>query len=237
MRLGRVNVFRMNNADYCSFMTNVKNLVVQCDWLKNEERCLLFCNAVDSLISALDSHSDIRLSLANVDLRCDRAWMALCLQCEAMTYHHDDARVAAALSIFEILEPFGNPTAKPYSDEYDAIDKALSLLENVPIETQILARVDDLIPELRRTYNAFRDAEANDSQRIVMRDNAVVRDARTGLQEYWSNFVSWLNVVATDDPSYDDFIAKLNVLIDEANTVFRSSKLHRIKFLFNELAC
>lgn len=237
MKIGRINVFRMNNADYCAFMTRVKNLVVQNENLKAENRCLLFCSAVDSLIAALDVHSDVRPSLANVDLRCDRAWMALSLQCEAMTYHHDDARVAAALSISEILEPFGNPTSKPYAEEYAAIDKALSLLEKVPLETQVLARVDELIPVLRRTYDAFRDAQANEAQCQLMSENALVRDARTGLQEYWSNFVSWLNVIALDDDSYDTVISELNILISEANAIFRYSRAQCIKLIVNEPEC
>jgi len=205
----------LTNDSYLSYVTRIRAVILDNAELASSKFGHSFCEASSNYEDVLTHQEEIAKPLEDFDRACDRAWSALNAVASAMTFHHDPKRADAASEIIAVISSFGNPIHLGYDKEYAIIAQLLAKLEEIDSALFELAHCDDLVNQLRVTYNAFMTARQNETQRRADRANGSVKDARNATEESCKRLFNYINLAVIDDISLNSCVDHINQIIAE----------------------
>ena len=182
-----------------------------------------FFEAFEAFSQAVDESMRCRRSIKAYDLDADRAWIYLMAQARTTKLHYEAVHREAGEKVYKIISSFGNITRHPYNVEYAEMLQALNQLEALDPVILKNAFVDDIVTHLHDCYDAFIQAQSDETAHQASFQYGIVKSTREALVAAWGKLAAWLDVRAEDDPGINQAIIEINN-IDLETTSKRSGR-------------
>lgn len=178
--------------------------------------------ALNAFDSALKESSDNPYTaiLAAIDEKSDAAWSGLNAQIKTMLNFPADEGRAIAAEANAIMKKYGNITGMAYNEEYGNMRNLMQDFATMGKEKYKKIYVDAWLEEMENQYMAFMEADAARNAEDAKRNYGIVKQTRTGADAAYRTLVERTNAYALvyGEAGYADFISKVNVMIDQANS-------------------
>lgn len=190
--------------------------------------------AVDGLDSALKVSTTVPSAkwVMEADAARDFAYSGLYNYVKAMTAHPDESIAEAAKRALEILEKYGNPTAKPQLEESGILYNLLQEL-NEAKEAGDFTDLD-IEPWLTRLENAetsFLNATDAKVQEEAAREVGLSKQARQAADDAYRKLVDIVNMLAAmhGDEKFATFIGNVNALVEQQRAKLKTRATNSAK--------
>lgn len=190
--------------------------------------------AVESLDSALKVSTTVPSAkwVTEADASRDSAWSGLYYYVKAMTAHPDESIAEAAKRALEILEKYGNPTAKPQLEESGILYNLLQELNEAKEAGDFNGL--DIEPWLTRLENAetsFLNATDEKVQEEAAREVGLSKQARQAADDAYRKLVDIVNMLAAmhGDEKFATFIGNVNALVEQQRTKLKTRATNSAK--------
>ena len=190
--------------------------------------------AVDGLDSALKASNTVPSAkrVTEADAARDFAWTGLYNYVKAMTAHPDESIAEAAKRALEILEKYGNPTAKPQLEESGILYNLLQELNEAKEAGDFNGL--DIEPWLTRLENAetsFLNATDEKVQEEAAREVGLSKQARQAADDAYRKLVDIVNMLAAmhGDEKFATFIGNVNALVEQQRTKLKTRATNSAK--------
>ncbi len=190
--------------------------------------------AVEGLDSALKVSTTVPSAkwVMEADAARDFAYSGLYNYVKAMTAHPDESIAEAAKRALEILEKYGNPTAKPQLEESGILH---NLLQELKAAKEAGDFTDlDIEPWLTRLQNAetsFLNATDAKVQEEAAREVGLSKQARLAADDAYRKLVDIVNMLAAmhGDEKFATFIGNVNALAEQQRTKLKTRATNSAK--------
>lgn len=190
--------------------------------------------AVESLDSALKVSTTVPSAkwVTEADASRDFAWTGLYYYVKAMTAHPDESIAEAAKRALEILEKYGNPTAKPQLEESGILYNLLQELNEAKEAGDFNGL--DIEPWMERLENAeysFLTATDEKVQEEAAREVGLSKQARQAADDAYRKLVDIVNMLAAmhGDEKFATFIGNVNALVEQQRTKLKTRATNSAK--------
>lgn len=190
--------------------------------------------AVESLDSALKVSTTVPSAkwVTEADASRDSAWSGLYYYVKAMTAHPDESIAEAAKRALEILEKYGNPTAKPQLEESGILYNLLQELNEAKEAGDFNGL--DIEPWMERLENAeysFLTATDEKVQEEAAREVGLSKQARQAADDAYRKLVDIVNMLAAmhGDEKFATFIGNVNALVEQQRTKLKARATNSAK--------
>lgn len=190
--------------------------------------------AVDGLDSALKASNTVPSAkrVTEADAARDFAWTGLYNYVKAMTAHPDESIAEAAKRALEILEKYGNPTAKPQLEESGILYNLLQELNEAKEAGDFNGL--DIEPWMERLENAeysFLTATDEKVQEEAAREVGLSKQARQAADDAYRKLVDIVNMLAAmhGDEKFATFIGNVNALVEQQRTKLKTRATNSAK--------
>ena len=190
--------------------------------------------AVESLDSALKVSTMVPSAkwVTEADASRDSAWSGLYYYVKAMTAHPDESIAEAAKRALEILEKYGNPTAKPQLEESGILYNLLQELNEAKEAGDFNGL--DIEPWMERLENAeysFLTATDEKVQEEAAREVGLSKQARQAADDAYRKLVDIVNMLAAmhGDEKFATFIGNVNALVEQQRTKLKTRATNSAK--------
>lgn len=190
--------------------------------------------AVESLDSALKVSTTVPSAkwVTEADASRDFAWSGLYYYVKAMTAHPDESIAEAAKRALEILEKYGNPTAKPQLEESGILYNLLQELNEAKEAGDFNGL--DIEPWMERLENAeysFLTATDEKVQEEAAREVGLSKQARQAADDAYRKLVDIVNMMAAmhGDEKFATFIGNVNALVEQQRTKLKTRATNSAK--------
>lgn len=190
--------------------------------------------AVDGLDSALKVSNTVPSAkwVTEADAARDFAWSGLYYYVKAMTAHPDESIAEAAKRALEILEKYGNPTAKPQLEESGILYNLLQELNEAKEAGDFNGL--DIEPWMERLENAeysFLTATDEKVQEEAAREVGLSKQARQAADDAYRKLVDIVNMLAAmhGDEKFATFIGNVNALVEQQRTKLKTRATNSAK--------
>ena len=190
--------------------------------------------AVDGLDSALKVSNTVPSAkrVTETDAARDFAWTGLYYYVKAMTAHPDASIAEAAKRALEILEKYGNPTAKPQLEESGILYNLLQELNEAKEAGDFNGL--DIEPWMERLENAehsFLTATDEKVQEEAAREVGLSKQARQAADDAYRKLVDIVNMLAAmhGDEKFATFIGNVNALVEQQRTKLKTRATNSAK--------
>ncbi len=218
MQIDEFAITKLTNIAFRGFFTRVID-VLSAEKVELEgTRATAFLEAQQAYDSAIELISAPKQSLKAFDSDCDFTWNYLDRQAKLSDDHYEEARRIAAAQVNEAMVG-PNPTKLTYTKEYPTISAALERLEALPRETLVLAKVDEIVDHLRKTYDAFMKAQSDETARRAARENGLAAKCRAALNAAWDAYKPVLEISADTNEKAKKAISLINEIVEEYRQV------------------
>lgn len=190
--------------------------------------------AVESLDSALKVSTTVPSAkwVTEADASRDSAWSGLYYYVKAMTAHPDESIAEAAKRALEILEKYGNPTAKPQLEESGILYNLLQELNEAKEAGDFNGL--DIEPWMERLENAeysFLTATDEKVQEEAAREVGLSKQARQAADDAYRKLVDIVNMLAAmhGDEKFATFIGNVNALVEQQRAKLKTRATNSAK--------
>lgn len=190
--------------------------------------------AVESLDSALKVSTTVPSAkwVTEADAARDFAWSGLYYYVKAMTAHPDESIAEAAKRALEILEKYGNPTAKPQLEESGILYNLLQELNEAKEAGDFNGL--DIEPWMERLENAeysFLTATDEKVQEEAAREVGLSKQARQAADDAYRKLVDIVNMLTAmhGDEKFATFIGNVNALVEQQRTKLKTRATNSAK--------
>lgn len=190
--------------------------------------------AVNGLDSALKASNTVPSAkrVTEADAARDFAWTGLYNYVKAMTAHPDESIAEAAKRALEILEKYGNPTAKPQLEESGILYNLLQELNEAKEAGDFNGL--DIEPWMERLENAeysFLTATDEKVQEEAAREVGLSKQARQAADDAYRKLVDIVNMLAAmhGDEKFATFIGNVNALVEQQRTKLKTRATNSAK--------
>ncbi|MCD8176237.1 MAG: DUF6261 family protein [Tannerellaceae bacterium] len=172
------------------------------------------------------------------DEKRDRTWRALRATVNAQLLHFHDTNVSIAKRADDILNTYGDPTKKAYTEETGILKNLVTDLEEMIVEAnQKRIGIDELVKELKRANEWFTKLLTNREGEKAFKETGISKTTRQAADNAYRNMVEALNSIAfleADFSKVQDAINLLNQIIDQENAVMKARATRRTNKKGNE---
>ena len=220
MKIQRVQLDSLKNEELMAFLHQVENLIQNVFGEKGLDLAAGFkskLEAFDDSINQVDSKMMEELRAA--DEVADNMWKGFFYELMAGIKSLNTTRREAAIKVNETFCKIPNPTDLPYAEEYDHLHKLLNMLDQLPSDLMKAAHVDDWLFSMHHSYDDFMATNSAHLQSLDIHSYDTIKNAKTEVITAFRNMVIGVEVIAPvrKNLGYDDFIEKLNEIIDSIN--------------------
>jgi hypothetical protein len=164
------------------------------------------------LVDAMQK-SDYTQQIFDADQRVDRCITGMRAVINGALHHFDPAVVAAAQSLYNRFQIFGNITQKTYEEETAAVNLLVAELDSAAYSSKVmLVGLTSWVAELRDAEAAFDLLLNRRNDETAHKPQRRLRDIRHEIDSCYHGLVARISAAATMDDAgaYDEFITKLN---------------------------
>ena len=187
--------------------------------------------AVESLDSALKVSTTVPSAkwVTEADASRDSAWSGLYYYVKAMTAHPDESIAEAAKRALEILEKYGNPTAKPQLEESGILYNLLQELNEAKEAGDFNGL--DIEPWMEHAEYSFLTATDEKVQEEAAREVGLSKQARQAADDAYRKLVDIVNMLAAmhGDEKFATFIGNVNALVEQQRTKLKTRATNSAK--------
>ena len=190
--------------------------------------------AVESLDSALKVSTTVPSAkwVTEADASRDSAWSGLYYYVKAMTAHPDESIAEAAKRALEILEKYGNPTAKPQLEESGILYNLLQELNEAKEAGDFNGLdIEPWMERLENAENSFLTATDEKVQEEAAREVGLSKQARQAADDAYRKLVDIVNMLAAmhGDEKFATFIGNVNALVEQQRTKLKTRATNSAK--------